>query len=100
MSSGRPPRSWHRGPPTTVPTPIVPKSDRRKRASGDGGTPAVSPALLMKVAEHFLEKTSLVAVHEANAVGLGRDLRLVDPQISGAALAVDGSLIHASAFHL
>jgi hypothetical protein len=77
--------------------PFVPKADRRTRARGDG---AVSPATLAKVAEHFLERTSQAAVHEAEAIGLGRDLRLVDPQISGAALNVDDALLHLSAFHI
>jgi hypothetical protein len=78
-------------------SPLVPKADRRTRVRGDG---AVSPAMLTKVAGHFLERTSQAAVHEADAVGLGRDVRLVAPQISGAALSVDDSLLHLSAFRV
>ena len=66
-----------------------PASDRR-----------IKSKLSTKVAEHFLATTSAAAVHEAEAVGLGRDLRLVAPKISGAALKADDSVVHLSAFHL
>jgi hypothetical protein len=56
--------------------------------------------LELKVAEHFLARTSTAAIHEAPAVGLGRDMRLLGDKISGAALESDGSVVHLSAFHL
>jgi hypothetical protein len=56
--------------------------------------------LQVQVAEHFLASTAAAAVHEAHAIGLGRDLRLVAHQISGAALEVDRAVVHLSAFHL
>jgi hypothetical protein len=59
-----------------------------------------STAVRRKVAEHFLARTCEASVHEAPAVGLGRDLRLVAPDISGAALELDGSIVHLSAFRL
>jgi hypothetical protein len=59
----------------------------------------VSPDLLTRVAEHFLERTCAADVHAGDAAGMGRDLRLVAPAISGAALEVDGSVVHLSAFH-
>lgn len=76
--------------------------------TADGGAPApglrkgrrVSDSLLLKVAEGFLERTSASDVHVADAVGMGRDLRLTGPEISGAALDVNASLVHVSAFHL
>ncbi len=64
------------------------------------GRRRVAPALLIKVAEHFLAVTSAAAVHQADGVGMGRDLRIVAPKISGAALDVDSSVVHLSAFHL
>jgi hypothetical protein len=60
----------------------------------------VSPDLLTSVAEHFLERTCAADVHADDAVGMGRDLRLVAPAISGAALEANGSLVHLSAFHV
>jgi hypothetical protein len=72
----------------------MPKADRRKCAR------TVSPTLLTQIADDFLEKTCAADTHDAPAVGLGRDLRLVAPQISGAALNVNGSLVHLSAFQM
>lgn len=66
----------------------------------DAPVQSVSPTLLEKVAERFLHLTCAAEVYEAPAVGLGRDLRISSAQISGAALATDGSLVHLSAFHM
>ena len=74
---------------------LEPAPDRR----GSRRVP-VSPDLLIKVAEHFLESTCAAGVHEDDAVGMGRDLRLIAPTISGAALVADGSVVHLSAFHV
>jgi len=60
----------------------------------------LSSDLLIKVAEHFLESTCAADVHEDEAVGMGRDLRLSAPTISGAALEASGSVVHLSAFHV
>ncbi|MEX2663818.1 MAG: DUF6569 family protein [Vicinamibacterales bacterium] len=60
----------------------------------------LSPDLLTKVAEHFLERTCAADVHADHAVGMGRDLRLVAPAISGAALEAGAVLVHLSAFHV
>lgn len=61
----------------------------------------VSADVLVKVAEHFLERTCAADVHDGDgAVGMGRDLRLVAPAISGAALEADAVLVHLSAFHV
>jgi len=65
---------------------------------GDKSRP--KPDLLLKVAEHFLERTSAAALHTAPALGMGRDLRLSSPEISGAALDVDDAVVHLSAFHM
>ena len=60
----------------------------------------LSPDILIKVAEHFLESTCAADVHEDEAVGMGRDLRLSAPTISGAALEANASVVHLSAFHV
>jgi hypothetical protein len=67
---------------------------------GEEGTARVSSDLLTKVAEHFLERTCAADVHADDALGMGRDLRLVAPAISGAALEADAVLVHLSAFHV
>jgi hypothetical protein len=64
------------------------------------GRPAIKPGLLLKVAEHFLAATSGAAVEPAAAVGMGIDLRLVAPKITGAALASDNHVVHVSAFQV
>jgi hypothetical protein len=64
------------------------------------GRPAIKPELLLKVAEHFLAATSGAAVEPAAAVGMGIDLRLVAPKITGAALASDNHVVHVSAFQV
>jgi len=65
-----------------------------------GASKKLKADLSRKVAEHFLARTSAAAVHMADALGMGRDLRIVGPKISGAALEADGSVVHLSAFHL
>ena len=60
----------------------------------------VSTPLLTKIAEQFLAVTAGAAVHTTEALGLGRDVRLSAPALSGAALHVDASVVHLSAFHL
>jgi hypothetical protein len=60
----------------------------------------ITPALLLKVAEAFLERVTRTSLHESPAIGLGRDVRIVDPRISGAALVENEGIVHLSAFHL
>ena len=80
--------------PAHVGRSLSPRSDSRK---SDRRQPSVS--LVTKVSEHFLSLACAAEVHEMPAVGLGRDVRLFSRVISGAALSVDGSLLHLSAFH-
>ena len=67
---------------------------------GRRGTAPLSPDLLIKVAEHFLDTTRTADVHEDDAVGMGRDLRLSAATLSGAALEANASIVHLSAFHV
>ena len=77
-------------------------TDRRRPdlEVGRGTARRVSPDLLVKVAEHFLNRTCAADVHEDDAVGMGRDLRLSAPTLSGAALVADAAVVHLSAFHV
>lgn len=75
--------------------------DRRGAAGRRQRVDPVSRDLLTKIAGHFLERTCAADVHaEERAVGMGRDLRLTAPAISGAALEVNEGLVHLSAFHV
>jgi len=74
------------------------KPQGRQRSPVDRA--AIKPELLLKVAEHFLAATSGAAVEPAGAVGMGIDLRLVAPKITGAALASDNHVVHVSAFQV
>jgi len=62
------------------------------------GRAFVSPALRVKVAEGFLSTVQATPVHESGALGLGRDLRLEAPHITGAALEHEQSVVHLAAF--
>jgi hypothetical protein len=46
----------------------------------------------------FIRKVTQTKGDEFSAVGEGRDLRLTGPKLTGAALAVDGRVVHLSAF--
>jgi hypothetical protein len=46
----------------------------------------------------FLAHLSSAAQHSARAVGLGEDVRLSSPSIAGAALVVNGAVVHFAAF--
>jgi hypothetical protein len=48
--------------------------------------------------EVFLDAIAVASVHEAPAVGGGRDLRLTSQGVTGAALVDEGSIVHLSAF--
>ena len=62
-----------------------------------GGAPIAS-SLQMRIAEHFLARLSECPVEVSGAVGAGEDVRFEGPHLAGAALAVDGSVIHLTAF--
>jgi hypothetical protein len=49
-------------------------------------------------AEAFLRKVTQAKAEEFPAVGEGRDIRLADPALTGAALAADDRIVHLSAF--
>ena len=87
-----------------LPPSLKATADRRSLGEGGqvgrGAARRLSPDLLLKVAEHFLESTCAADVHEYDALGLGRDLRLSAPTISGAALVASESVVHLSAFHV
>ncbi|MFQ5753463.1 MAG: ARPP-1 family domain-containing protein, partial [bacterium] len=46
----------------------------------------------------FLNKIATSEIESFSAIGLGEDIRLSDPQLSGAALVNDGGLIHLCVF--
>ena len=50
-------------------------------------------------AERGRSASTAADVHEEAAVGMGRDLRLTGPALSGAALEANASIVHLSAFH-
>jgi hypothetical protein len=79
---------------------ITPKKDRRRAHAPHRPNRRITPALLLKVAEAFLERVTRTSLHESPAVGLGRDVRIVDPHLSGAALVANEGIVHLSAFHL
>lgn len=59
---------------------------------------AEHPAAPPETAERFLGELRAAEGEGFPAVGLGRDLRLTSPTLSGAALVLDGTLIHLCAF--
>jgi hypothetical protein len=50
--------------------------------------------------EQFLAVTAAAPQHSAKALGLGDDVRLTAPHVAGAALVVDGHVVHLGAFAL
>jgi len=58
------------------------------------------PESALGLAAHFLAVVCQAKTHEAPAVGLGRDVRLDNAAISGAALLAEEGAIHVSAFSL
>jgi hypothetical protein len=61
---------------------------------------SLKPSLALTIAEHFLRKVVETDVHLADAVGLGRDVRLVGEKVCGSALVHDQEVVHAAAFGL
>ena len=60
--------------------------------------PRADSKVSSRACELFLSSVSSCAQHSAPAVGLGEDVRLTSPSIAGAALVVDGAVVHLSAF--
>lgn len=59
---------------------------------------AEHPAAPSEAAERFLGELRAAEGEVFPALGLGRDLRLTSPTLSGAALVLDGTLVHLCAF--
>ena len=49
-------------------------------------------------AERFVERVQAHGIHEHDAVGLGRDVRLIDAELTGAGLVHSGELVQLSVF--
>jgi hypothetical protein len=64
-------------------------------AAADRDSPAIE-----QDAQRFVTDTMAARVDRFPAVGLGEDLRLAAPALSGGALAVDGQVVHLCAFRL
>ena len=69
----------------------------------DCGEPGTSRAALSGLpttaaAPHFIAALSSAPVQVAPAVGLGEDVRLSAPGLTGAALSLDGAVVHLSGF--
>ena len=62
------------------------------------GAPLALP-LQGRIAEHFLAVLSGCSAQVCDAVGEGQDVRLEGAHLAGAALAVDGEVVHLAAFH-
>ncbi len=56
--------------------------------------------MLEQEALRFVSDTMAARVDRFPAVGLGEDLRLASPTLTGGALAVDGKVVHLCAFRL
>ena len=69
-------------------------------AQGFSSAPRASSTLSRTLAEQFLAVTSGAPQHTAKAVGLGDDVRLTAPGMTGAALVVDRHVVHVAAFAL
>jgi hypothetical protein len=52
------------------------------------------------LARQFLAAVSSAPAHGSKAVGIGEDLRVAAPGLTGAALAAQGGVVHLSAFAL
>ena len=60
--------------------------------------PRADSKVSSRACELFLAHVLSAAQHSAPAIGLGEDVRLSSPSIAGAALVVDGAVVHLSAF--
>jgi hypothetical protein len=66
--------------------------------SREESAPVALP-LRTRIAEHFLALVSDCSQQVCDAVGVGQDIRLEAHHVAGAALAVDGEVVHLAAFH-
>ena len=62
------------------------------------GRAALSGLPTTAAAPHFIAALSSAPVQVAPAVGLGEDVRLSAPGLTGAALSLDGAVVHLSGF--
>ena len=60
--------------------------------------PRADSKVSSRACELFLAHVLSAAQHSAPAIGLGEEVRLSSPSIAGAALVVDGAVVHLSAF--
>jgi hypothetical protein len=67
-------------------------------AGGGGSADAPPPSTLRTRAGDFLHAAAEAALHVAPAVGLGEDVRLSAPGLTGAALVVEEQVLHLAAF--
>jgi hypothetical protein len=65
--------------------------------SPEESAPVALP-LRTRIAEHFLALVSGCSQQVCDAVGVGQDIRLETHHVAGAALAVDGEVVHLAAF--
>ena len=72
--------------------------DALDRARSDSAETRAHPIPTRAKAAAFLRKVAKAKDEEFPALGEGQDLRLTGPRLTGAALKVDGRLVHLSAF--
>ena len=72
--------------------------DALERALSDSAESRAHPIPARARAAAFLRKVTRAKEEEFPALGEGQDLRLTGPGLTGAALAVDGRVVHLSAF--
>ena len=72
--------------------------DALDRARSDSAETSAYPIPTMAKAAAFLQEVTKAKEEEFPALGEGQDLRLTGPRLTGAALAVDGRVVHLSAF--
>ena len=81
---------------------LLPKLVRSVAIDALDSPTASSPVALplrTRIAEHFLALVSDCSQQVRDAVGEGQDIRLEAHHLAGAALAVDGDVVHLAAFH-
>jgi hypothetical protein len=67
-------------------------------AIDDGASGKRGPGAAASGAKLFVSALSAAATHRAPAIGLGDDVRLTAPGLTGAALEVGGAVVHVSGF--
>jgi hypothetical protein len=84
--------------PKLVRSVAIDAIDAAASAASVCGAPDAGAPVLPAAAARFLAALASAPVHVAPAVGLGQDVRVSAPGITGAALVVDGAVVHASGF--